>query len=86
MASKTVSLPIWKSTTKSCAAADSEIGSVNCLASKTVSLSIWKSVAKSYATTDLEISRDDGVISGFTLTFFLGVYTFPHGIIIYFTN
>ena len=66
--------------------ADSEIDSVNCLASKTVSLLIWKLAAKSYAAAYLEISRDGGVIYGFTLTFFLVVYTFPHGIIVYFTN
>jgi hypothetical protein len=56
------------------------------LASKTVSLLIWKLAAKSYAAAYLEISRDGGVIYGFTLTFFLVVYTFPHGIIVYFTN
>lgn len=66
--------------------ADSEIDSVNCLASKTVSLLIWKLAAKSYVAAYLEINRDGGVIYGFTLTFFLGVYTFPHGIIVYFTN
>jgi hypothetical protein len=56
------------------------------LASKTVSLLIWKLAAKSYVAAYLEINRDGGVIYGFTLTFFLGVYTFPHGIIVYFTN
>ena len=57
-------LPIQKSTSNNCGAADSEISS------QTVLLSIQKSAANNCVAADSEIDSDGGVISGFNLLFF----------------